>query len=198
MKKSLGFWTIFPALLIISGVLLLIFRVLLKRLKAKQTGQTTDEEITDVEEVKDPEPEEEPAKTKEGRIIENYMTIRNNLPGDYSDDVAKMITAQAMHETGIFTSRLYKEQNNLFGMRHPVVRETLSTGEKGGYANFKTRADSVRDLILYFKEFKAPAKYESINDYVKMLKGNGYFTDNYVNYFNPVRTYYNQLKELIQ
>jgi len=200
MKKSLKFWSIFPALLIISGVLLQIFRVMIKRKKDSETtepGPITDES----EEV---EEEEEPYN-KEQSIINHYAIVRKNLPDSYSDNIAKVITAQAIHETNFFTSRLYREQNNLFGMRQPIARETLSTGSNNGWATFASPDQSVQDLVLYFKEFKIdPSKMKAeqpkllVNQYVKTIKNSGYFTEEFLPYMNAVYSHYKTVQNLIQ
>lgn len=193
MKKSLGFWTLLPWLLITSGVLFLIFRLLIRRDQTHTTDPDPDPDPVPVDE----EPEEEP-QTREQRIRNHFQLIRSILPPVWSNNVVSMITAQAMHETGVFTSRLYKEQNNLFGMRHPTIRSTTSVGEEAGYARFANLEDSVKDLVLYFDEFKYPKRYEDVAAYVKALKGRGYFTAPYVDYFNAVRKHYNVVRELIQ
>jgi uncharacterized FlgJ-related protein len=48
-------------------------------------------------------------------------------------------------------SNLAKENKNLFGMRHPGVRPTLSKGSKNGFASFTKWQDSVRDYKLYLE-----------------------------------------------
>lgn len=194
MKKSVTFWNILPVLLIIFGVLLLIFQVLIKRRKAATNeAAEPDPPSTDEPENYEPEPD------KEQRIINHYKIIRANLPAAISDDVAKMITAQAMHETGIFTSRLYKEQNNLFGMKHPEIRETLSLERRNGFATFASLDDSVKDLLLYYNEFKLnPSNWKEVHTMVKEIKNKGYFEELFLPYFNAVRTHYNTVKTLIQ
>ena len=188
MKKSLKFWNLLPWLLITLGSLLFGFRLYLNSRKKDQE----EDHVPTVEEPDEPEP------NKEQRVINHFKIIRDTLPSQYNDDVVKMITAQAIHETGNFTSRLYKDQNNLFGMRHPQVRETLSTASNNNYATFASLSDSVKDLMLYFKEFNIPAKHEKVADYVKILKSKGYFEDGYVDYFNAVRSHYNKVKALVQ
>lgn len=65
----------------------------------------------------------------------------------------KLLYAQAYHETGGFTSKVYKENKNLFGMRQPKKRKTFATGTKNNHAIFKTLAASIRDYFLRQKEF---------------------------------------------
>lgn len=189
MKNSLKFWNLLPWLLIILGSLLLAFRLFLKSKKDQTVGP-----VVTVE----PEEEIEDEPSKEQRIVNHFKIIRDTLPAQYNDDMVKVLTAQAMHESGNFTSRLYKEQNNMFGMRHPTVRETLSLRDEKGYALFATLEDSVKDMELYFKEFSIPAKHATVAAYVKMIKAKGYFEDQYVPYFNAVRSHYNKVKSLVQ
>lgn len=190
MKKSLTFWNIFPVSLIIFGVLLLIFRYLIKQ--KQQVEETEDVEAEEMEE----EPADEP--TKEARIIDNYKIIRGSLPDSVPDEFIKILTAQAIHETGFFTSKLYIENNNMFGMTQPVIRETLSIGQKDGFANFTSLEDSVKDMLLYLKEFKLKPNYKEVKDYVKDIREKGYFTDTYLNYFNAMRSHLTKVKATIQ
>ena len=192
MKKSFTFWDILPALLIIAGVLWLIGRFGIKR---KQTDQP---ETIDAEAEVIPDDDKETEVTREKRIVNHYTLIREALPRTVPDHTAKLITAQAMHETGVFTSRLYKEQNNLFGMRQPTVRETRSTGGRDGWANFATLEDSVQDLLLYFKEFGLKPTWKEPNVFVKEIREKGYFTDPYIDYFNAVRSHLATVKTLVQ
>ena len=57
--------------------------------------------------------------------------------------------AQAMLETGNFTSDIFKANNNLFGMKHPSVRPTVSKGTNRGHANYTNWQDSVKDYKLW-------------------------------------------------
>ena len=57
--------------------------------------------------------------------------------------------AQSMLETGYFKSDIFLDNNNLFGMKHPSVRPTLSTGKNRGHANFKSWQDSVKDYKMW-------------------------------------------------
>lgn len=94
----------------------------------------------------------------------------------FRPNMAKMITAQSAHETGNFTSPLFIEQNNLFGMRHPRVRKTFSTGEKNYHAVFKSVSDSIADYKIYFSVFNYLPEYSSVSTFVEALSSRGYFT----------------------
>lgn len=108
-------------------------------------------------------------------------TIQSVLTGaGYSDRVANWWTAVSNLETGSWTSRLYKDYNNLFGMKQPLSRFSYSLGASKsppGYATFSSNADSVRDLIAYMNEFNYPKDFSSIDDLVAYMKSKKYFED---------------------
>ena len=193
MKKSLTFWNIFPVSLIIAGVLLLIFQSLIKRKREEKEDPDTID--TDHEIVAE---EEEDPVSREQKVRNNYQAIRKAAPPGVKDEFIKILTAQAMHETGNFTSRLYLEQNNLFGMGHPIIRETTSLGDVRGFANYATLEDSVTDMLLWLTEFNLKPTYTDSKDYVKDIRQNGYFTAPFIDYHNALRKHLTIVKNLIQ
>lgn len=62
--------------------------------------------------------------------------------------------AQSLLETGHFKSKIFKENNNLFGMKNPTKRNTLSKGTKNGHAYYDTWQDSVNDYKLWQSSMK--------------------------------------------
>ncbi len=69
-----------------------------------------------------------------------------------------LIYAQARHETGDFTSRIFKENKNLFGMRAAKVRKNFANGSNYGHAVFSSYFDSVRDYYERQKYFGVSAR----------------------------------------
>jgi uncharacterized FlgJ-related protein len=57
--------------------------------------------------------------------------------------------AQSMLETGYFKSGIFLDNNNLFGMKHPRQRQTLSKGPNRGHASFDNWQDSVKDYKMW-------------------------------------------------
>jgi uncharacterized FlgJ-related protein len=55
-----------------------------------------------------------------------------------------------MTESGM-CSKIFKSNNNLFGMRQPGVRPTMSKGPKYGFASFEKWQHSVLDYKLYLE-----------------------------------------------
>ena len=75
----------------------------------------------------------------------------------------KLIYAQALLETGNLTSKIYKENNNAFGLKLAKVRKTTAVGENRGHAVYKTLYDCVVDYFLRQQNFNidtsSSAKY---------------------------------------
>lgn len=60
-----------------------------------------------------------------------------------------IVYAQAVLETGNFTSHICKTNNNFFGMKVATIRPTTNIGEENGHAAFKNWRQSVIDYALY-------------------------------------------------
>jgi len=62
--------------------------------------------------------------------------------------------AQSLLETGHFKSKIFNDNNNLFGMKNPSKRNTLSKGTKNGHAYYDSWQDSVKDYKLWQSSMK--------------------------------------------
>jgi uncharacterized FlgJ-related protein len=60
-----------------------------------------------------------------------------------------IILAQAILETGYYDSRVFKENNNLFGMKEARARATTAKGTQLGHAYYDHWKESVTDYALY-------------------------------------------------
>jgi uncharacterized FlgJ-related protein len=61
-----------------------------------------------------------------------------------------IVFAQAILESGEFTSKLFKSANNLFGMKVPAKRESAKIGvTQSGYSKYKDWEYSVYDYSLW-------------------------------------------------
>jgi hypothetical protein len=103
------------------------------------------------------------------------------------------IVAQAKHETNDFTSKVYKENQNLFGMkwtegrRGQVASKGLQSPEGNHYAKYLTDSTSIIDLLIWFDVKKFPLSVLSVNEYAQALKDRGYFTDGLSNYISGLK-----------
>jgi len=60
-----------------------------------------------------------------------------------------IVLAQAKIESGNYTSKIFKENNNLFGMKKPNVRTTTALGTKLGHAYYSNWENSVYDYAMF-------------------------------------------------
>jgi len=80
----------------------------------------------------------------------------------------EFVFAQALLESGNFTSKLARRHNNLFGMKVPSKRETLAIKKsKSGYAVYSHWRDSVRDYLL-FQEY-VMKRHDTEKEYIAYI-----------------------------
>ena len=81
-----------------------------------------------------------------------------------------IVFAQAKLESGYFKSTIFRENNNLFGMKIATRRPTTNKGENRGHAVFDTWKESVLDYAFYQARFLGDIKSEG--EYIQYLKAN--------------------------
>lgn len=186
-------------LLFISALCLLIF--LLYRLiksanwmSSLRNPSSEDDQIQD-DQIQDDQLQE---PTEHNPIPTFYAKVLSVLP-EYDSDFQEFITAQAMHETGIFTSPLFLKYNNAFGMKQPTQRKTTSKGiSESGYATYASVEDSIADMDLYFQAKQYPDVFANVSEYVIKLKEKGYFEATLKSYTNAVAKHLNAVKPFAQ
>ena len=97
-----------------------------------------------------------------------------------------IILAQSYQETGRYKSTIFRENNNLFGMKEAVLRTNLAQGTNRGHAIYDTWQDSVIDYALYSATYLSDIKTEG--EYFEYLRQN-YAED---------KSYVTRLKALIK
>jgi hypothetical protein len=90
----------------------------------------------------------------------------------FSKKFAQFITAQAAHETANFSSDIYKNNFNAFGMTYQGQKEAL--GEKDGYAYYNNYSESVQDYRRLFKSYGF-VSLGTVDSFVSLLKDRDYF-----------------------
>lgn len=78
-----------------------------------------------------------------------------------------IVLAQAKLETGNFTSLVFKQNNNLFGMKQAKQRATTCKGTFFNHAKYNSWKDSVLDYALYSS--KHLNKISSEEQYISYL-----------------------------
>lgn len=81
-----------------------------------------------------------------------------------------VVFAQAIVESAHFSSNVFKCENNLFGMKHPVRRQTLSEGKSNsGYATYDDWTFSVEDYKLWQNSMFKNKDYKTETEYLSLL-----------------------------
>jgi hypothetical protein len=114
--------------------------------------------------------------------IEDYLKSRGYDFGAYFSKVARL-------ETGNYTSELFKNQNNLFGMRNASSRPNCQKGVANGFGIYESVDKSICDLADYLDYFKYPKSFPDLLTFATFLKAKGYYVE-------PLDKYYNALKNL--
>ena len=139
-------------------------------------------------------------------IIEAKENKKNNLQEVieftpcYKDSIANflielkvkyphIVLFQSIIESGNYTSKIFLENNNPFGMKLSWNRATTALGIKNGYAYYSNLRDAIIDYAFMQSSYYRSAKTEE--DYYLLLQ-KSYAEDK--EYINKVRKIANKLK----
>ena len=117
------------------------------------------------------------SKFTEEKLIDEIKSL--HFPFPY------IVMAQAIHESGNYSSKLFLENRNMFGMKCALSRITTCKGEQGGYALYNTWSDCVIDRALYSTTYLSNVKTE--DEYYNFLS----------QFYAEDREYVNKLKRII-
>ena len=111
--------------------------------------------------------------------IRRILRNRSNL----SELAIERLLALARHETGNFTSAIFRENNNPWGMKVATIRTTTNVGENRGHARYRNLEDAVVDMIHYLISFRTnPGDFANISSFAQELKNDRYYEDTVANY----------------
>lgn len=102
-----------------------------------------------------------------------------------------IVLAQAQIESGHFSSTIFNENNNMFGMREAAVRAHLARGTNRRHAYYDTWKESLYDYALYYSTYLSKLRTEA--QYYSYLEQN-YAED--PGYVRKVKSQANKNKEL--
>lgn len=103
-----------------------------------------------------------------------------------------IVYSQAIIESGNFTSNIWKENNNMFGMKMPERRATLAIGINKGHSVYRSWKECIVDYALFQSSYLRGLSEEEY--FVKV--GNSYAEDG--SYEKKVREAKNQHKRSIK
>ncbi len=98
--------------------------------------------------------------------VSNMIKVMNKAGILFPD----VVLAQARLETGNFTSKVFRENNNLFGMKLPRVRNTTAIGEQNSHADYSSWMQSIIDYKLWQDE--VVKKHRTKRAYLRYLSKN--------------------------
>ena len=110
----------------------------------------------------------------EEKLIELLLSLNVKFP--------HIVLAQAKLESGHYSSKIYKENHNLFGMKEAVVRIHTSKGTQFSHAYYDNWRESVYDYAFYQSSYLSTLKteeeyyvyldksYAEADNYIKLLK----------------------------
>jgi uncharacterized FlgJ-related protein len=88
----------------------------------------------------------------EEKLIEEINKLNFKFP--------HIVLAQSILETGYYKSKIFKENNNLFGMKEARVRLNLAKGTQFGHAYYDNWKESITDYALCYSTFAYRCKSE--------------------------------------
>lgn len=89
-----------------------------------------------------------------------------------------IVMAQTIQETSYFKSAIFKENNNLFGMKEAKIRINIARGTNRGHAYYHNWAESVMDYALYSSRYLS--KINTEEEYFQYLQQHYAEDPNYV------------------
>lgn len=95
-----------------------------------------------------------------------------------------IVVAQARLETGNYTSKVFQNNNNLFGMKYAPRRVNTQQGKQYGHAQYATWQDSVRDYAIWQSTFLRKLRTE--RDYLDYLDRNYAECGDYSSKLSPI------------
>jgi len=89
-----------------------------------------------------------------------------------------IVLAQAQIESGNYKSQIFRENNNLFGMKVATKRPTTNKGQENNHAFYNNWRESVIDYAFYSAQYLSDIKSEK--EYLEYLRQNYAQDSNYV------------------
>lgn len=96
------------------------------------------------------------ALEKKKEVIQNSLSLQDSIYNyiySIRIDHPSIVFSQAMLESNKCSSKIFKENNNLFGMRISGSRPSTAIGVKYGYAIYNSWKESIIDYALYQSAF---------------------------------------------
>lgn len=127
---------------------------------------------------------EEMDSFSEERLINKITSLNFKFP--------HIVLAQTKQETGHYTSKIFKENHNLFGMKEAKIRINLAKGTQYGHAFYDNWEESIMDYAFWCSTYAY--KCDTEEKYYQLLSRQYAEDPNYVQRLKSLITKHN-LKE---
>lgn len=133
-------------------------------------------------------------------------TLNPGLP----PTLASLLIAQAQHETGNFTSNIFRNYNNAFGYSFvPGARYQVGAGSIADngqpVAAYRNIEDSTKEVVDWIYRRVAEGVFPkdlntivSPEQYAALLKKAGYYQDSVANYTAGIKAFFKQVMQYIE
>lgn len=111
---------------------------------------------------------------KSGRKSRPEIQIIKAMNDAGLGEYGKFAVAVSKHETANFTSEIFLNLNNAFGIK---------TNDLSGYRKYQSVYESAQDFARWLQRKNVPPGL-SLKGLIYFMKSNGYFEDNLENYYN--------------
>lgn len=122
-----------------------------------------------------------------------------------NDVQAKIIVSQATHESGNFSSNVFKTDNNAFGLKMPSKRPRTYIARASNivmraegstpYAHYSSLQQCITDLIKGWHVYNKTdwSKLQTPEQYAAYLKSKSYYGDSQENYTAALKRFFSKL-----
>lgn len=111
-----------------------------------------------------------------------------------NETTAYLVLAQARLESGHFSSLVFHQNCNPFGMKQAKNRATTALGTHRGHAVYANLSHAACDFVLWMKETKMPLKIENPIEYVCHLQQRNYFEEDIQKYNRILLSIFHKIK----
>lgn len=108
-------------------------------------------------------------------VIERYQESNISIFQELDIQCPEVVYAQMILETNFFRSKIFKQNNNMFGMK--TNSRSYDRGELNGHAKYDNTLDSILDYKEWQDQMSGGKKFKDNEEYLKFLKQVGYAED---------------------
>ena len=118
------------------------------------------------------------------------------------ETLARLVVAQSKHESGNYTSNLFKSYNNAFGYSYSGSVYQVAAGSKADnglpIAAYNNVEDSTKEIVDYIYRRRREGKFPSLDQittpehYASLLKSVAYYGDAQSNYTAALKRFFSE------